>query len=578
MHRTLLLAIIAALLTIPAAGIAGTPSIERVDTAADTYGITANFDNLRLPLVIGQKPAVPRTKRSTAAVRAVAADPVPGEVRDWVGVDFAFRVFYRKGYTFRGLGDHVEIWVASERRTLFGFTATGTDFLDGDCRNGPRTTITDAQVDYLIEQFDNNIYPTESTVFSIPPDRDGSHTEVGPPFNPAGDGDNIVVLVDNVRDDNFYDFDNTQGFSYVTGFFSSRLNELFDRNIVTIDAFDWLHRTGANPPHEPAPDNNCTDAPARPFLYEGVFAREYAHLLEEYEDPDEVNWINDGLADWARALTGYVDPSTPVTQIGFDAAVQCFLGWLGTATPANPDPQDGGPENSLTVWGDQGDGESLCDFGAAYTLMEYLAGRYGQDFMTVLHRSDANGLAGLEEALTAIGDDRRTTPQELLHNWSLTVALDGLVDDGALLNGRIGDESLVTTPTLDATINWDTHDAYSTPGAPPNGADYVRLRDASGNYLRGSQIETLGFQGSSTAAGFTVYIVSTRTDPDRIRVEQVRLDDSLASTPFAFIGRYVDPRAEFVGAIVFHDDPSETNAQYAPYQLTVNSVVQPGGS
>ena len=108
---------------------------------------------------------------------------------------------------------------------------------------------------------------------------------------------------------------------------------------MTIDAFDWLHRTGANPPNEPVPGNNCTSAPARPFLYEGVFAHEYQHLLERYEDPDEVNWINEGLSDWAQTLTGYVDPAKPITEIGFDSHIQCFLGWLGVATPANPNPR-----------------------------------------------------------------------------------------------------------------------------------------------------------------------------------------------------------------------------------------------
>ena len=119
------------------------------------------------------------------------------------------------------------------------------------------------------------------------------------------------MLVDNVRDDNFYDLNNTQGFSYIAGFFSSQLNDLFDRNVMTIDAFDWLHRTGANPPNDPVPGNNCTSAPARPFLYEGTFAHEYQHLLERYEDGDEVNWVNEGLSDWAQTLTGYVNPRHP---------------------------------------------------------------------------------------------------------------------------------------------------------------------------------------------------------------------------------------------------------------------------
>ena len=92
------------------------------------------------------------------------------------------------------------------------------------------------------------------------------------------------MLVDNVRDDNFYDTNNQNTFSYIAGFFSSQFNDLVDRNVMTIDAWDWLHRTGATPPHEPTADP-CTSAPARPFLYEGVFAHEYQHLLESYEDP-----------------------------------------------------------------------------------------------------------------------------------------------------------------------------------------------------------------------------------------------------------------------------------------------------
>jgi hypothetical protein len=756
MHKKVvlgLLGILAALaLTVPGAGIAAKPAANTVNSADDTYDVTAKLNSQTLPLVSEE---TSHARRSANASAAAAAAPVVGEVRNWISLDDHFGALYRKGFTLRGIGDHVEIWVASERRTLFGFTSTATDFLDGDCRNGVRTTITDAQVAYLIDQFDHNILPKESAAFSVAPDRDGSHALLGPPFAPAGEGDNTVVLVDNVRDDNFYDLNNTQGFSYIAGFFSSQINDLLDRNVMTIDAFDWLHRTGANPPHEPVPGNNCTSAPARPFLYEGVFAHEYQHLLEHYEDGDEFNWINEGLSDWAQTLTGYVNPATPITQIGFDSHTQCFLGWLGVQTPANPNPRAGGPENSLTRWGDQGDGEILCDYGAAYTMMEFLAGRYGTDFMSALHRGDANGLGGLQEALTALNVKKKTTPQSILHDWSLMVALDGLIDDGAKVLGPVK-ESNVTTPTLDATINWDIPDAYSTPGAPSNGADYVRLRDGSGNYLRGNQIESLAFQGASTlptlpvqwtvaadppfhagnpalysgfgdnrdeaivkevavpstgatltfdalwneelgwdfgfvqvstdggatytsvactdttietnpdalptakenvpgftgysggwkaescslaayagqpvllafrtfndpatlgespdvppgfwvdnvmlgstlisdgasltgwrsftevhpntVSGFTVYIVSQRTGKDRITVKQLKLDNAFAVKGFSFINRYVDRQADWVGAIVFYDDPSETSTQYAPYQLTVNGVVQPGGA
>jgi hypothetical protein len=502
-------------LAIPSAGlgakqkrVGGTPTDVRFATDAELalplVGDLAAVANSPTLAAKGDAAARRSSGMATARFRAAAAPPAPNEVRNWVALDAhpQFGGFYRKQFQFRGMGDKVEVWVASElNRRVPASTAfpqigqsSRTDFLDGDCRNGARTQITDAQVQRLINEFDTNMYPKESAAFSVPPDRDGSHG-LGAPFNPLGEGDNIVVLIDNVRDENFYDFNNTQAHSYIAGFFSSTINALMDRNVMTIDAFDWLHRTGANPPHEPVPGNNCTSAPARPFLYEGVFAHEYQHLLEQYEDPNENNWINEGLSDWAQTLTGYVNPATPITTIGFDSHVQCFLGNLGTQTFANPNPRAGGPENSLTRWEDQGDGEILCDYGAAYTLMEYLHGLYGTAFMTALHRGDQVGLAGLQEALDGAGAN--TTAMETLRNWSLMVAVDGLIDDGARILGPY-EESRFTAPTLDATINWDTAHAYDSAGAPSNGSDYVRLRNAAGAYLNGAQIDSLSFEGATT--------------------------------------------------------------------------------
>ncbi len=299
--------------------------------------------------------------------------------------------------------------------------------------------------------------------------------------------------MDNVRDTNFYDEDNQSNFTYIAGFFSSQVNDFFNRNVMTIDSFDWIHRTGADPAHEPTTDL-CTSAPARPFLYEGVFAHEYQHLLEHYEDADEVSWINEGLSDWAQTLTGYVDPSVPIDDIDFDSHIQCILGWLSVQTDANPIPRPAsGPENSLTRWSDQGDDEILCDYGAAYSFMELLASRYGEEFMTALHRNDANGLVGLQAVLDEFGGG---DPAALIHEWAAMLALDSVLDDGATLTG--GEASDYQVETLDASIKWDTVHAYDTPGAPPNGSDYVRLRDGSGAFLGAGAIEEITFDGAST--------------------------------------------------------------------------------
>ena len=192
----------------------------------------------------------------------------------------------------------------------------------------------------------------------------------------SGAGDKIVTLVDNVRDDNFYDFPAAP--TYIAGFFWSALNEYLDRNVMTIDAFDWLHRTGAAPADAPTADL-CTSRPARPYLYEGVFAHEYQHLLQYYTDPNEVNFVNEGLSDFAETVTGYANSNATVFQAGPQSHLYCFNGFGTVTTPYNTNPRDcGGPENSLTLWGDEGSGnEILADYGNAWSFMLYLYDHYG---------------------------------------------------------------------------------------------------------------------------------------------------------------------------------------------------------
>ncbi|MGZ8607604.1 MAG: peptidase M6 immune inhibitor A, partial [Actinomycetota bacterium] len=287
------------------------------------------------------------TKADRAEAKATfdtAAPPAVGEERVWLGLDDAEGAIYPKAYTLRGVGQNIEVWVASDEDDI----SVGTEFPAGDCRNdGVRSIITDDQVQYLIDEFDTNMYPIESEAFSVPPERNGKRAPLAqilelPGGYYRGPGDRIVALIDNVRDDNFYDTDNQSGFTYIAGFYFSLFDDYFNRLVMTIDAFDWLHRTGANPPNEPSADL-CENANARPFLYEGVFAHEYQHLLMNYVDFDEGPWVNEGISDYAQTITNYVDPSIPVETLGQDSHVQCFLGWLEVATPANPIPRGGGP-------------------------------------------------------------------------------------------------------------------------------------------------------------------------------------------------------------------------------------------
>jgi hypothetical protein len=440
-------------------------------------------------------------KAASFANRAGTASQ-PGVTKTWVGLDDVANSYYTKNYQLRAKGKHIEVWTAVGKRTAFGHTGRNLKFQPGDCRNGIRTKVTDGQVAHLIDAFDNTIYPIESEKFSVPPGRNGRNSLLAQAFGLprtyyGGDKDDIVVLIDNVRDDNWYDKNNTQGFSYIAGFFSSQLNGFFDRNVMTIDAFDWIHRTGENPPNDPVAGNNCASAPARPNLYEGVFAHEYQHLLLSYVDGAESTWQNEGTSDTAIVLTGYGDPKAPVTDVHFDSHIQCFQGFNGVTTPANPNPRPGGPENSLNLWGDQNadhEQEILCDYGAAYSFLLWLAGQYGDQILSDLHRDSAHqGFDAVQVALDDVGAG--ITVSQAIDRWQAGMALDQVIDDGATLNG--GDPADYQTDRLGAHINWDTDDAYDTPGGPPNGGDFVRLRNGGGTYLPASAITSIDFNGVS---------------------------------------------------------------------------------
>lgn len=448
----------------------------------------------------------PSSHRSFQAQAAGETPPV-GTVRQWLGLDDMNGILYRKNYTLRGAGNKIEVWVAND-----------TAFPAGDCRTqvANTTTVTDAQVADLITQFDTNMFPKETASFSTPPDRDGSNAILGPDANGnggvyTGGGDKTVTLVDNVRDDNFFNFPAAP--TYIAGFFSSQFNDLFDRNVMTIDAFDWAHRTGANPPNEPTNDL-CTSRPGRPRLYEGTFAHEWQHLLHSYTDPFETTWMNEGLSDFAQTLVGYVDGTKTIFDRGFDSHITCFQGYGIVQTEFNTNPRDcGGPENSLDLW-NEGDNPSkvLADYGNAYSFMLFLNDRYGTAFMSRLHRDgQLQGLASLQAALK---DQGVNNMYQVIHDFQSSTLLDALVDSnrGIVLGVP---KARVTSRSLNASVNFGNPDANNDPGAAPNGADYVQLQAANGTVLNGRDLRSLSFKGSAILPPIPLAWTIVNNDPSR---------------------------------------------------------------
>ena len=258
---------------------------------------------------------LPQARLRLEALRTSAATAaVVGDRRLWPALDRRSNNLYMKYFTLRAIGTSIEVWIASDDDGV----SKGLEFPPGDCRNDDRVQISDAQAQTLVQQFDGTIYPRESAAFSVPVPRDGSRatlparSALAPDYY-SGDGRRVVALVDNIRDEGFYDVNVRVG---VGGVFVPLLDEQVDRNVITVDGVDWLHRMGATPPHNPVPGDFCRSRAGRPFLIEATFAHEYQHLLESFQDADETTWVNEGLSMYAEQVTGYVDNRKPITDVG----------------------------------------------------------------------------------------------------------------------------------------------------------------------------------------------------------------------------------------------------------------------
>lgn len=448
------IALVAPLMSAPASAAPGTPVTHRAAVRETVRDDTRELGGKRFTLDGRPLPQHPRYRHRPESRAATAATPAIGTEREWLGLDDTTSRYYAKKFKLRAIGKHIEVWVADDLA-----------FPKDDCRKNA-IEVTDAQIADLVSEFDTKIYPEETAAFSTPPDRDGSQATMKGDF--TGAGDKTVTLVDNVRDANYYTF--PKAVTYIAGFFSAQLSELFDRNVMTIDAYDWKHRLGASPADDPT-DDLCTSRPARPRMYEATFAHEWQHLLEYYADPDEESWVNEGLSDFAQTLVGYVDARATVYDRGNDNHLVCFQGFGTVKTAYNANPRDcGGPQNSLNLWDEGGPSDVLADYGNAYQFMLYLRDRFGIGTISLLHRDRLrHGLAGVQAALPA-----GVNLYDVLHDYQTMTLVDKIVGDGG---GQMIGAPLdrVTAASLRSTVNLANKADYDMPGAAPNGADYVPL-------------------------------------------------------------------------------------------------------
>ena len=199
-----------------------------------------------------------------AAVSAASGTPYQDCVIDtgvWMSLDDVDGVYFFDAFYLVAETDSSELWVQAD-----------LSYPEGDPRNP--VSVTCEQAAYLLEEFDDNMYPTETDFFGTPDLHNGSNSllEAWGYFDPGtfyNENGRQVVLVSNFVDESYYDSSYP---NYIAGFYSPSFEAYFDRNIMSIDAYDWANRVG--------PDGS------RPHLYESVFAHEYQHLLHDDYDPE----------------------------------------------------------------------------------------------------------------------------------------------------------------------------------------------------------------------------------------------------------------------------------------------------
>ncbi|ARI76005.1 immune inhibitor A domain-containing protein [Halobacillus mangrovi] len=361
-----------------------------------------------------------------------------GGTKQFLNRDLEFKEF-----TLRSVGEHVEVWVANDLA-----------FPEGDPREAHQ--INQEQVDKLATEFDANIYPAATEFFGSPDSLDGTDSlleEFGyvPEGYYEGDGDNVILLIDNIKDENYNDPEYP---FFVAGFFWQTLENYMDRNIVTIDSRDWDTRL----------ENT----------FFGTTIHELQHLIHADNDGDETSWVNEGMSTFSEYLGGY----------GLDSGSINFL--LDH------------PENSLINWDEHVDAqtgpETIADYGLVQLFTLYNYERFGKEFIRYVAKNELNSIQSYENAYKEFGFN--VTFNEVYQDFSTAL----VVDDDQFKEGKYGFQNidLRNLPTGDGergfTVNFEKAKTYEKEGVPAWGTDFKEF-----NFTPDDKVETLSFNGQNFA-------------------------------------------------------------------------------
>ncbi len=374
--------------------------------------------------------------------------PAVGAIKRWAVLDDYLGGYSADYFILRAIGEVSEIWVQMD----LGFNGK-----KGDHRETP--IVSDENVDYLLAEFEDTIYPIDTGYFGNENFHDGSManaTYLGNYEDPAGKS---VILVSNIRDDGYYDASYPY---YIAGFYSPTLEFHFDRNIISIDCYDWVNRVG--------------DDVKRPNLYEGVIVHEYQHLIhDDWNTYDDI-FMNEGCSMYAEPLCGY-----PISE----GDINSFQ-----ATP----------DNSLVDWGDQGGINILADYGSALMFAIYLSDTYGEDFLRNFVQAGIPGIEGINTLLEDI-DTTTDTFEDVFHNWRIANVIHSGAYNYEFMNLEDFAPARVYDLYADSTFPFKGIDFGETVSNLGNPTGVYLLGDYSTDYiaLNGLNYKTLSFNGDDFA-------------------------------------------------------------------------------
>lgn len=328
-----------------------------------------------------------------------------------------------KEFTLRSTGENVEIWVAND-----------LSFPD----DRPAHVVTQEQVDKLRDEFDSNIYPKATSFFGTPDSLDGSNSPlpemVGLPDGYYEGSDKVIMLVDNIKDDGYYNPDYP---FFVAGFFWQTLENYIDRNIITIDTNSWETRLEST--------------------FFGTTIHELQHLIHADNDGAEETWINEGMSTFSEYLGGY----------GHDeGSINFYLDH---------------PENSLVNWDDHRNAatgpETIADYGQVYLFTLYMNDKFGQEFIRELALNKSQGIDSINEVLKAHGSTMDFT--QVYQNFMTALTLDsskigeGIYDFDSINLRELAVDDKGTKRGM--TVNFEKALQFEKEGVPAWGGDFKQL-------------------------------------------------------------------------------------------------------